>query len=74
MTFIQSKRVGLGPGENFEAFMMVDEVIGNVKSTRKTLTATFKILDLAEKLGIIEAIPRKTNETFVATAQPWTHA
>jgi len=54
--------------------MMVDEVIGNVKSTRKTLTATFKILDLAEKLGFVEAIPRKTNETFVATAQPWTHA
>ena len=26
----------------FEVYMMIDEVIGNIKSARKTLTATFK--------------------------------
>ena len=41
--------------------MMVDEVIGNVKSARKNVDIDFqiwyqKILDLAEKLGIVEAI------------------
>ena len=50
----------------FEAYMMVDEVIGNIKSGRKNIDGDFQvwykqILDLAEKLGIGEAIPRKTN-------------
>jgi len=46
--------------------MMVDEVIGNVKSARKNIDSDFQIwykeiLDLAEKLEIVEAIPRKTS-------------
>ena len=49
----------------FEANMMVDEVIGNIKSVRKNIDSDFQvwykqILDLAEELGIVEAIPRKT--------------
>ena len=43
----------------FEANMMVDEVIGNIKSVRKNIDSDFQvwyiqILDLAEKLGIVE--------------------
>ena len=50
----------------FEAYMMVDEVIGNIKSTRKNIDSDYQvwykqILHLAEKLGIVEAIPRKTS-------------
>ena len=50
----------------FEAYMMVDEVIGNIKSARKNIDSDFQIwykeiLDLAEKLGIVEAIPRRTS-------------
>ena len=46
--------------------MMVDEVIGNVKSARKNIDDDFQIwykeiLDLAGKLGIVEVIPRKTS-------------
>ena len=46
--------------------MMVDEVIGNIKSVRKNIDSDFQvwykqILDLAEKLGIVEASPRKTS-------------
>ena len=49
----------------FEAYMMVYEVIGNIKSVRKNIDSDFQvwykqILDLAEELGIVEAIPRKT--------------
>ena len=45
---------------------MVDEVIGNIKSARKDIDSDFQIwskeiLDLTEKLGIVEAIPRKTS-------------
>ena len=45
----------------FEAYMMVDEVIGNIKSVRKNIDSDFQvwykqILDLAEKLGIVEKI------------------
>ena len=41
----------------FEAYMMVDEVIGNIKSARKDIDSDFQIwykeiLDPAEKLGI----------------------
>ena len=48
------------------AYMMVDEVTGNVKSARKNIDSDFQIwckeiLDLAGKLGIVEAIPRKTS-------------
>ena len=50
----------------FEAYMMADEVIGNIKSVRKNIDSDFQvwykqILDLAEKLGIVEASPRKTS-------------
>ena len=48
----------------FEAYMMVDEVIGNIKSVRKNIDCQVwykQILDLAEKLGIVEASPRKTS-------------
>ena len=51
----------------FEAYTMVDEVvIGNVESARKKIDSDFQvwykeILDLAGKLGIVEAIPRKTS-------------
>ena len=46
--------------------MMVDEVIGNIKSVRKNIDSDFQvwykqILDLAEKLGIVEASLRKTS-------------
>ena len=46
--------------------MMVDEVTGNVKSARKTIDSDFEIwykeiFYLAGKLGIVEAIPRKTS-------------
>ena len=45
----------------FEAYMMVDELIGNIKSVRKNIDSDFQvwykqILDLAEKLGIVEEI------------------
>ena len=45
---------------------MVDEVIGNVKAARKNIDGDFQIwykeiLDLAGKLGIVEAIPRQTS-------------
>ena len=50
----------------FEAYMMADEVIGNIKSVRKNIDSDFQvwykqILDLNEKLGIVEASPRKTS-------------
>ena len=50
----------------FEANMMVDEVIGNIKSVRKNIDSDFQvwykqILDLNEKLGIVEASHRKTS-------------
>ena len=49
-----------------EAYMMVDEVVGNIKSVRKNIDSDFQvwykqILDLAEKLGIVEASLRKTS-------------
>ena len=49
-----------------EAYMMVDEVVGNIKSVRKNIDSDFQvwykqILDLAEKLGIVKASPRKTS-------------
>ena len=47
-------------------YMMVEEVIGKIKSARKNIESDFQvwykqILDLAEKLGMVEAIPRKTS-------------
>ena len=50
----------------FEAYMMVDKVVGNIKSVRKNIDSDFQvwykqILDLAEKLGIVEASPTKTS-------------
>ena len=46
--------------------MMVDEVIGNIKSVRKNIGNNFQvwhkqILDLNEKLGIVEASTRETS-------------
>ena len=64
----------------FEAYMMADEVIGNIKSVRKNIDSDFQvwykqILDLAEKLGIVEAIfpgrhaYRGIAQTFPAVVQ-----
>ena len=64
----------------FEAYMMADEVIGNIKSVRKNIDSDFQvwykqILDLAEKLGIVEAIfpgrhaNRGIAQTFPAVVQ-----
>ena len=64
----------------FEANMMVDEVIGNIKSVRKNIDSDFQvwykqILDLNEKLGIVEAIVperqvyRGIAQTFSVVAQ-----
>ena len=64
----------------FEAYMMVYEVIGNIKSVRKNIDSDFQvwykqILDLAEKLGIVEAIfpgrraYRGIAQTFPAVVQ-----
>ena len=67
----------------FEANMMVDEVIGNIKSVRKNIDSDFQvwykqILDLAEKLGIVEASPRKTsciqrNRSNIPSCSPIDH-
>ena len=67
----------------FEAYMMVDEVlIGNIKSARKNIDSDFQvrykqISDLAEKLGIVEAIPRKTsiqrNRSNIPSSSPIDH-
>ena len=64
----------------FEAYMMADEVIGHIKSVRKNIDSDFQvwykqILDLAEKLGIVEAIfpgrhaNRGIAQTFPAVVQ-----
>ena len=55
-----------GDQDIFEAYTMVDEIIGNIESPRKKIDSDFQIwykeiLDLARKLGIVEAIPRKTS-------------
>ena len=67
----------------FEAYMMADEVIGNIKSVRKNIDSDFQvwykqILDLAEKLGIVEARPRKTssilrNRSNIPSCSPIDH-
>ena len=66
----------------FEAYMMVDEVIGNIKSFRKNINSDCQvwykqILDLAEKLGIVEASPRKTsiqrNRSNIPSCSPIDH-
>ena len=66
----------------FKACMMVDEVIGNIKSVRKNIDSDFQvwykqILDLAEKLGIVEASPRKTsiqrNRSNIPSCSPIDH-
>ena len=59
----------------FEAYTMVDEVIGNIKSARKNIDIDFQVwykemLDLSEKLGIVEAIPRKTAYGGIAQTFP----
>ena len=50
----------------YEAYMMVHEVIGGVRSLRSTIDTTFcywyqEILELAETIGVTESIPRKTS-------------
>ena len=66
----------------FEAYMMADEVIGNIKSVRKNIDSDFQvwykqILDLNEKLGIVEASPRKTsiqrNRSNILSCSPIDH-
>ena len=54
--------------------MMVDEVIGNVKSARKNIDSDFQIwykeiLDLAGKLGIIEATVFPERQAYRGIAQ-----
>lgn len=54
---------------------MVDEVIGNLKSARKNIGIDLQVwykemLDLSEKLGIVEAIPRKTAYGGIAQTFP----
>ena len=54
----------------FEAYTMVDEVIGNIKSARKNIDIDFQVwqkemLDLSEKLGIVEAIPMNTYTLYL---------
>ena len=66
-----------------KSYMMVDEVIGNIKSIRKNIDSDFQvwykqILDLAEKLGIVEARPRKTsriqrNRSNIPSCSPIDH-
>ena len=51
----------------YEAYRMVDEVIESVKTTRFTIDTTFslwydEILQLAENIGTVESVPRKTEE------------
>ena len=61
---------------------MVDEVVGNIKSVRKNIDSDFQvwykqILDLNEKLGIVEASPRKTsiqrNRSNILSCSPIDH-
>ena len=68
--------------DTFEAYMMVDEVTGNIKSVRENIDGDFQvwykqILDLAEKLGIVEASPRKTsilrNRSNIPSCSPVDH-
>ena len=54
----------------FEAYMMVDEAIANIKSVRKNIDSDFQvwykqILDLAEKLGIVEEIYSQEEFSFL---------
>ena len=51
----------------FEAYMMVDEVIKTIQTSRNNINRDFKIwykekLDLAGKLDITEAVPRKPSK------------
>ena len=50
----------------YEAYMMVHEVVGGVKSLRSNIDTTFcywyqEILELAETIGVTESVPRKTS-------------
>ena len=58
------------------------QVIGNIKSARKNIDIDFQVwykemLDLSEKLGIVEAIPRKTsiqrNRSNIPSSSPIDH-
>ena len=72
----------LGNEENNRFLMMIDEVIGNVKYARKSIDSDFQIwykeiLDLAGKLGIVEAIPRNAgiqrNRSNTPSSNPIDH-
>ena len=50
----------------YEAYRMIDQVIDSVKTTRFTIDTTFslwydEILQLAENIGTVESVPRKTS-------------
>ena len=66
----------------FEAYTMVDELIGNIKSARKNIDVDFQVwykemLDLSGKLGIVKAVPRKTsiqrNRSNIPSSTPIDH-
>ena len=70
----RASKLQKGDQDIFEAYMMVDEVIGNVKSARKNIDSDFQIwykeiLDLAGKLGIIEATVFPERQAYRGIAQ-----
>ena len=66
----------------YEAYRMVDTVIGSMKTIRGTIDTTFsawyeEILKMAEKIGVTENVPRKTsiqrNRSNTPSASPQEH-
>ena len=50
----------------YDAYKMVSSVIENISTTRENISTIFsswysEILTLAEKVGVIESVPRKTS-------------
>ena len=72
----------LPPFDCLSSYDFATEAIGNIKSARKNIDSDFQvwykqILDLAEKLGIVEAILRKTsiqsNRSNIPSSSPIDH-
>ena len=66
----------------YDAYMMIDEVINGVKTLRNTIDTTFhfwydEILQLAETMGVMESVPRKTslqrNRSNIPSPSPKEH-